>query len=104
VERAALERREPFGDELRAAVDEARLLGAVRERAAGDVVVVGLVRLAEVRGVGVRDRAAPLHPVQRGARVETARERDADPLADGKVLEDVAQIGCSWERRALGRT
>ena len=33
VERAALQRREPFGDELRAAVDQPRLLGAVLERA-----------------------------------------------------------------------
>ena len=33
MERAALQRREPLGDELRAAVDQPRLLGAVLERA-----------------------------------------------------------------------
>ena len=47
----------PFGDELRAAVDQPRLLGAVLQRLARDLVVVGLVGLAEVGGVGVRDRA-----------------------------------------------
>ena len=57
MEGAALQRREAFGGELGAAVDQARLLGAVLERPARDVVVVGLVGLAEVGGVGVR---APL--------------------------------------------
>ena len=57
VERAALQRGKPFGDQLRAAVDQPRLLGAVLQRLARDLVVVGLVGLAEVRGVGVRDRA-----------------------------------------------
>ena len=57
VEAAALQDREPFGDELRAAVDEAGLLGAVLQRAPGNLVVVGLVGLTEVGGVGVRDRA-----------------------------------------------
>ena len=88
--RAALQRGDPFGDELRAAVDQARLLGAVLQRAARDVVVVGLVGLAEVRGVGVGDRALAAHPVQRGARVEAAGKRDADLLAGGKTLENCA--------------
>jgi hypothetical protein len=30
--------------------------------------------------------------VQRGARVETAGERDADLLADGKILQDVRHV------------
>ena len=88
VEGAALQRRQAFGGELGAAVDQARLLGAVLERAARDVVVVGLVGLAEVGGVGVGHRPLAAHPVQRGAGVEAAREGDADALADGKVLED----------------
>jgi hypothetical protein len=88
VEGAALQRGDAFGSELGAAVDQARLLGAVAERPARDVVVVGLVWLAEIGGVGVRNGALAAHPVQGGARVEPARKGDADALADGKVLED----------------
>ena len=84
VERAALQDGEPLRDELRAAVDQPRLLGAVLQRLARDVVVVGLVGLPEVRGVGVRDRPLAPHPVQRGARVEAAGKCDADLLAGGK--------------------
>ncbi len=65
VEGAGLQRGDAFAHELRAAVDEARILGAVLESLARDLVVVGFVRLAEVRGVGVRVRAVELHPVQR---------------------------------------
>ena len=88
VERAALQRRDAFGDELRAAVDQARLLGAVLQRPARDVVVVRFVGLAEVRRVGVGDRAFLPHPVQRRARVEAAGKRDADFLAGGNTLKD----------------
>ena len=58
VERAALQRRDPFGDELRAAVDQARLLRAVLQRPSRDVLVVGLVGLPEIGGICVGDRAA----------------------------------------------
>ncbi len=78
----------PSATSWAAAVDQARLLGAVLQRLARDLVVVGLVGLAEVGGVGVGNRALAAHPVQRGARVEAAGKRDADALADGKVLED----------------
>ena len=78
VEGAALDRGDAFGDELRPAFDQARLLGAVGERLARDLGVVGLVGLAEVRGIGVRDRALRAHPVHRGAGVEAAGEGDAD--------------------------
>ena len=88
VEGAALQRREPFGHELRAAVDQPRLLGAVLERLARDVVVVGLVRLPQVGGVGVGNRALCAHPVKRGARIEAAGKRDADSFADGNPLEN----------------
>jgi CDGSH-type Zn-finger protein len=53
-----------------------------------DVVVIRLVRLAEVRRVRVRNGAFRPHPVQRGARVEAARKRDADSLADREILQD----------------
>ena len=89
VKRAALEHREPFGDELRPAVDEPRLLGAVLQRLARNLVVVGFVRLAEVCGVGVRNRAFRAHPMQRGAGIEPAGKGDADAFARRKALENV---------------
>ena len=46
-----------------------------------DVVVVGLVGLAEIGRVGVGNRPLGAHPVQRRAGVESARERDAHFLA-----------------------
>ena len=82
VERAALQRDQPLADELVAAVDEAGLLGAVLLGPLGHGVEFGLVVLAEVGGVGVRDRAAFAHPGHRRRRVEPAGERDADPFAD----------------------
>ena len=75
---------------------------AVRPRAARNVVVVGLVGLAEVRRVGVRNRALRAHPVQRRARVETAGKRDADLLADGKILQDVRHEGAPSSVRKIG--
>jgi hypothetical protein len=63
---------------------EPRLLGAVRHRLARDLVVVGLVGLAEVGRVGVRDRALRSHPMKGGAGVQAAGECDADFLADGR--------------------
>src|SRR5207302_195103 len=90
VERAALQRRQSFGDQWRAAVDETRLLGAVPQRAARDVIVIGLVGLTEVGRIRVRDRALLPHPVQGGARIEAARKRNADALADRKSLKNVS--------------
>ena len=89
VEGAGLQGGDALGDELRPALDQARPLGAVCQRLARDRLVVVLVGLAEVGGVGVGDCAVLAHPVQGGAGVEPAGERDADPLADGEMLEDV---------------
>jgi hypothetical protein len=88
VERAALQRRDAFGDELRPAVDQSRLLGPVGKRLSRDFVVVGLVGLPEIRGVRERDRALLPHPVEGGARVEAAGKRNADVFAGGKCLQD----------------
>jgi hypothetical protein len=88
MEGAALQRGNAFGSQLAAAVDQARLLGAVLQGLARDLVVVRLVGLAQVGGVGIGHGALLAHPVQRGAGVQAAGERDADLLADGKVLED----------------
>ena len=88
VERAGLERGDAFANQRAAAVDEARLFGAVLERLARNLVVVGFVGLTEVGGVGVRQRALLLHPVKRGAGVQPAGEGDADLLADGQGFEN----------------
>ena len=89
MEGAGLQGGDPLGDRLRPALDQAGALGSVGQRLARDRVVVVLVGLAEVGRVGVGDRAVLAHPVQGGAGVEPSGERDADPLADGKMLEDV---------------
>ena len=65
-----------------------RVLGAVALRALGNARDVGLVGLAEVGGEGVRDRAVLAHPGDGAARVEAAREGDADALADRERAED----------------
>src|SRR6185312_2589698 len=53
-----------------------------------DLVVVRFVGLAEIGGVRVRNRTLLAHPRERGARVESAGERDADLLAGGQGLQD----------------
>ena len=90
VERTALQRNEALADQLGATIDEARALGAVLQGTARDVVEVGLVVLAEVRGVRKRDAALVAHPRDGGRGVEAAGERDTDALTDGKRGEDVA--------------
>ncbi len=89
VERTALDRGNALGDELRPALDQARVLGAIGERLARDFVVVGLVGLAEIGGVGVGYGTLGAHPVHGGARVEPAGKRDADSLAFRQFSEDV---------------
>jgi hypothetical protein len=69
---AGLQRGDALVHQLTAAVDEPRLFGAVLERAPGNLVVVLFVRLAEIRGVRVRNRALQPHQMKSGARVETA--------------------------------
>ena len=88
MESPGLNGRNAFSDELRTAVDQARLLGTVLERAARNRFVVVLIGLAEVRRVGVRERALVLHPAQGCRSIETARKSDADLLADGNTLQN----------------
>ena len=93
VERAALQGDEALVDERLAAIDQARLLGAVERGAARDVVVVALVGLREVGGVGVGDGAVVAHPGEGGGGVEAAGEGDPDALALGQGQEDFAHGG-----------
>src|SRR5690606_23146955 len=57
VERTGLQRGDALGHQLRAAVDQAGVFGAVGHGLARDFVVVGFVGLAQVGRVGVRDDA-----------------------------------------------
>ena len=59
-------------NQLRAAIHEQGFFGAELHGLARNLVVVGLVRLAEVRGIGKGAGAFLLHPQQRRAGVETA--------------------------------
>ena len=88
VEGAALEGCQALGHELWPAVHQPRLFSTVGERLAGDLVVVGLVGLAQVGRVGVGASALGAHPVQRGAGVEPAGERDADAFAGRDALKN----------------
>ena len=93
MEGTALQRDEALVHELLAAVDDLRRLGAVLERALGDVRDVHLVDLAEIGRERVRDAALLTDPGDGHGRVEAAREGDADALADGQRLEDAAHRG-----------
>ncbi len=88
MECAGLERGDTFANERAAAVDEACLFSAVFEGFARDLVVIGFVGLTEVGGVGVGDCALLLHPVKRGAGVESAGEGDAYLLTEGQGFEN----------------
>ena len=84
VEGACLQRGNAFADKRAPAVDQAGLFGAVFERSARDCIVVGFVRLAEVRRIRIGEGTLLLHPVQGSRSVEPAGEGDTDFFADGQ--------------------
>ena len=84
VEGAALQRGQAFAHQLRAAVDQPGLLCPVLQRAAGNLVVVGFIGLAEIGGIAERNRAFLTHPVDCRAGVKTAGKSDADLFAGGE--------------------
>ena len=77
-----------FMHQLGAAIDQPRILGAEIHRLARDLVIIGLVGLAEIGGIGVDLGALLLHPEQRGAGVEPAGKRNADLLTLGQALQN----------------
>ena len=89
VEGAALERRQPFRHQLRAAIDQPGFLGTVRKRPFRNIVVIRLVGLTKVGRECVGNRAVRLHPGDGGAGVQTAGKRDADVLTDRQRLQNV---------------
>src|SRR5690606_21325374 len=70
---AALECGNALGGQLAPAVDQPGEFGAVEQGLARNLLVVGLVGLAEVGGVGERNGALVAHPVERRTRVEPSR-------------------------------
>ena len=88
VEGAGLDGGNAFVDQLRAAIHQPGFFGAELQRLARNLVVVGLVGLAEIGGIGKDAGALLLHPQQRRAGVETARESDADFFALGQAFQD----------------
>ncbi len=89
VERATLQRDETLLNEGRLRVHQAGPLGAILQRPSGNRVDVGLVILADVGGVGERDRALLPHPGDRARGVETPGERYSDFFADGEGAENL---------------
>ncbi|OIQ70772.1 hypothetical protein GALL_476150 [mine drainage metagenome] len=88
VKRAALDGGNAFVRQLAAAVHQPRLLGAVGQRLARDVVVIRLVGLAQIGGVSVGQGTFELHPVQGGTGVKSARKGNTDFLTHGYVLKN----------------
>jgi hypothetical protein len=88
VEGAGLDGGNTFVDQLRAAIDQPGFFGAELQRLARNLVVVGLVGLAEIGGIG-KGRARPFAS-SRAARtgVETARESDADFFPLGQAFQN----------------
>ena len=88
MESAALDRGNSLRDELGPAIQQPRLVGAVGQRLARNILVVGLVRLAEIGGVGAGNGALGAHPVHGGAGVEAPGKGNTDAFADGKFLQN----------------
>src|SRR5262249_56035064 len=75
-------------EKLGAGIHEPGLFRTEFERLARYGIVVGLVRLAEIRSVSKGASAFLLHPQQRCAGVEAAGEGDADFFALGQAFQD----------------
>jgi len=88
VEGAGLDGGNTFVDQLRSAIHQPGFFGAELQRFARNLVVVGLVGLAEIGSVGKDARAFLLHPQQRRTGIEAARESDADSLPFGQGFQD----------------
>ena len=90
MKRAALQRDQAFMYQRLAAVNQLRAFCAVRGSLLWNVVVIGLVRLREVRRIRIRNRAFVPHPGECSRGVEATGESDADLLADGEREKDFA--------------
>jgi hypothetical protein len=89
MERSAHKGEKALSGQIRSAIDEPSLLGAIRHRALRNRLDVGLIWLRQVRGVGVWNRSLFTHPRDRDARVETSRKRETDLFPLWNALKDV---------------
>ncbi len=94
VEGAALDGRDALAHHRVPAVHQTGRGAAVLQGHGRDVVHVGLVRLGQVGGVGVDHQALVREPRDSAARVEAAREGDAQFCAGRRERSvDATQIG-----------
>src|SRR5690606_16620417 len=85
---AALQGRNTFGSQLRAAINQTRVFGAILFGAARNGLVVGFVGLPQIGGVGVGNGALVAHPQQSSAGIQSARKSNTDLLAGGDVFKN----------------
>ena len=88
MESTGLNSSDAFVHKLRTAVDQTGFFGAVFHCTAGNRFVIGLIGLSKVGRIGIGKRALGLHPAQRAARIEAARERDTDLFANRHALQN----------------
>ncbi len=88
MKRTALNSGNAFGNQLLAAVDQARVFRPILFCTAWNSLIVILIWLTQIRRVGIRNRALLAHPQQGCAGVEAAGESDANTLSNRKMLEN----------------
>ena len=92
MKRTALQRDQALVNQRLAAIDQPRAFRAVRGGLLRNVVIIGLVRLREIRRVGIGNRAFVTHPGKGSRGVEATGKGDANLLADREREEDFAHI------------
>ncbi|CGW22455.1 Uncharacterised protein [Salmonella enterica subsp. enterica serovar Typhi] len=88
MESAALNRCDPFCNQLLAAINQAGILCAILHCATRNGVIVILIRLSQIRSIGIWDSSFLSHPQQRGASVQTAGKSDTNTLTCWKMLKN----------------
>ena len=88
MEGATLQGHKPLAYQFGPAINQSCSLGAILQRAAGNVIEIRLVVLAKVRGIRKRHATLVAHPRDGSRRIEPAGERNSDALADWEGGED----------------
>ncbi|CZU89875.1 Uncharacterised protein [Enterobacter cloacae] len=70
VERTTLNSRDTFSDQLLTAVNQARVLCSILFSATRNGIIVVLIRLTQVRSIGIRNRSLLAHPQQCSAGIQ----------------------------------
>ncbi|CZV41535.1 Uncharacterised protein [Enterobacter hormaechei] len=92
MESTALDRGNPFGNQLLTAVDQTCVLCAIFHGTTRDRVIIFLVRLTQVRSICIRNRSLLAHPQQCSAGIQAARKSDANTLSYREMLENRRHI------------